>query len=180
MMNYEKLTIKSIPADIKQDLIKFAHAEIAKNAPFFMCYSTVGFYLVPENLNSQLIDYYKDIDFPLFFNQGYGIQVIRENTAPHTDPADLRPEALLYILDPGGPSVETVWYDIKSEFDPMPEVAALAYRKLDKIESHILEEDCWHRLVLTTPHSVENIKSIRLSMVHGHPEIIKAMHAKNN
>jgi len=143
--------------ELEEDLTKFSN-----NA------GGVGFYGLPADLNKQICDFYNDINNPnIKFNQ-YFIQVVTGGNfvAPHTDGEDYRSAGFLYLLKSGGTNVRTRWYEIKEEYknNNLTPYAMIPYSRLNLIEDHILEEDCWHWLNFSKIHSVENQENLRIAL----------------
>jgi hypothetical protein len=82
---------------------------------------------------------------------------------PHVDL--IRIKALNYILLTGG-DAETVFYAPKKEFShliPLPNTY-IPFDRIQRINSVVLEQERWHQLDVTKIHTVENLKSKRLSI----------------
>jgi hypothetical protein len=188
--------IPGIPEEIKHECIKIGRDKIDQNIPMpyrFGRYEyedstsisyiekgteekyfnkgnggSVGFYPLPEELASFLINFYKDTDHPIRNNAVYYLQVVTggKSVAPHIDASSARKDGFLYLLQAGGTDVRTVWYEVKEEYrdQKLIEYTGIPYDKLDIIESHCLEEDTWHWLNFSKIHSVENQQSLRLSI----------------
>lgn len=81
---------------------------------------------------------------------------------PHIDP--YRPVSHNYILKSGGSNVLTRWFDVNPEFKnhnqrpsmPIPD------SKINLIESHNLNTNCWYKLDVTKIHDVINLESQRI------------------
>lgn len=85
--------------------------------------------------------------------------------AAHVDPTEDRTHCLNYLLNPGGPDVATVWYDIKPEHAyRYHECAPIPNDRLEEKERHVLQADTWYQLNTVVPHSVENMETTRLSL----------------
>jgi hypothetical protein len=130
----------------------------------------VFFYEMPKPLKDELIDYYKDIRHPLF-KKSFAIQLIYDSNyvPPHVDDKKQRKQGLIYLVKNGGPDVVTSWYDIKDEhkLKSVPEGTGIPYDNLYKIESHVLQENCWHYMNFECIHGVDNIESARVAINFG-------------
>jgi hypothetical protein len=76
---------------------------------------------------------------------------------------------LIYLLDPGGDNVRTVFYKPKSHNIKFNHDSGffLNYDDLEIIESHQLKSCSWNFLYTGTIHSVENITRVRASVQLG-------------
>lgn len=194
-MNYEQIDIRPIPVELKSRLVTFIKSQLANNAQCAVTYGrfetsnknsiayttsesdwtakygkhgNVTFYYLSNDLREELTEYYKDIDHPFFKNGNYTFQVLDNatHTPPHADDRHARTEGIIYLLEAGGPEVETVWYDVVDKYDKdsVPDATAIPYENLIRVESHVLKEDHWHYLKFDKVHSVENLKGTRLAI----------------
>jgi hypothetical protein len=194
-MNYKELDIKPISEALKTALVDYIKMHLATNPEPAVDYGnfetsdknsiayidsrsnwentygkagTVTFYAIPENLRNQLIEYYQDVDHPLFKNDKYYFQIINNaaHVPPHVDDRIARTEGLLYLLESGGTDVKTTWYSAADGRDNsiIPDRVAIPYENLNVIESHVLRENYWHYMVFNAPHGVENLRSMRIAI----------------
>jgi hypothetical protein len=194
-MNYQQLRIKPLPPTLKSIIIDYAYKQLLNNVPFIVSYgsfetvnqdsiaytqsesawvsqhgawSPVSFYVIPTEISSQLIEFYKDIVHPFFTNRNWSIQVIHSavHVPPHVDDSIQRSNGLLYLLEAGGSDVITSWYNLKDKYvnQTVPINSAIPYEKLNEIESHCFKEDFWHQLNFNTIHGVKNLQGTRLAL----------------
>jgi hypothetical protein len=120
--------------------------------------------LFTDNLRDRVLDHYKDTDY--FKGRSFHFQFIigASYVAPHVDPRHVRTKNLVYVLKTGGKKVKTVFYQPKEHLKHLDisDGVVIPYENLDVVEEHILKEDCWYELDVSSIHSVENIESLRL------------------
>jgi hypothetical protein len=86
----------------------------------------------------------------------------RNIVGPHADKT--RKYTLLYVLDQGGPNVETVWWQ-EQGFPIVRErgEASLDYTKMRKLDSLVIPQRHWILIHSSVMHSVENLQHQRIA-----------------
>ncbi len=183
-MYCEQLNIKPIPVEISNEIISFVNDQIKNNASFAITYGRynegeekdfikrygesgkVSFYFMPGSIHEKLKEFYANVEE--FKNCFFQIQIVAggDYVGPHIDDSSSRTKGELYILKAGGTNVLTEWWSLKDEFKDtiVPEATAIPYDKLNKIESHKLNEQSWYRLTFNQLHSVQNQESLRIAI----------------
>lgn len=189
---YRKHTeFPSLPLDLSEELIELAKLHQEENHPmeywFRACefentnsvsFTTsddkivntggVGLYSLPEWLNSNIRDCYKNTNTELARIDKFLLQVVKDGkfVAPHIDPE--RTGGFLYMLQAGGNNVRTKWWIVKEEYNDLfrHKGHGIPYERLNEIEDHCLEENMWHWLNFGEIHSVENQETLRIALVH--------------
>jgi hypothetical protein len=127
---------------------------------------SVGFYTANEKHEITLQNHYKNV--PELANRKWAVQVVSggEHVAPHIDPPVRGGPGLLYILKTGGTNVTTSWYKLKDihQENGVDHSVGIPLKLLDEVESHVLEEDCWHYLNFHEIHGVTNQTGVRLAL----------------
>lgn len=85
---------------------------------------------------------------------------------PHIDHSGLKKIAYIYVIDPGGKNVETVWYEPKKEFQHLKktENTVIPYEKLNELERHKLEPGIWYVGNYSIIHGVQNLETDRITI----------------
>lgn len=135
--NFEYVdSLPKVPEDLVNEVLK------AEQNP--------NIFVHPEYQNYRLHQCTRPINVwahPLFgWKHIVGVQYMKNNVKIHTD--FNRTVAYNYILDQGGNDVATCFYDSDNNL----------------IERHVIEPFRWHRLNVSTPHSVEGITGTRISI----------------
>jgi hypothetical protein len=66
-----------------------------------------------------------------------------------------------YIIDTGGPDAKTLFYDINDILLPGPGKLQLVNENCKPIESISIRSNVWHKINVSIPHTVINIKTPR-------------------
>jgi hypothetical protein len=128
----------------------------------------VGFYDIPYNLLCKILEFYQQVNHPEINFTKYWLQVVTGSNfvGPHMDDPLERTDGFLYILKAGGEKVTTTWYEVKQEYQHLQSenYSVIPYSRLDRVESHCLEEDMWHWLNFAKIHGVTNQESLRIAI----------------
>jgi hypothetical protein len=80
---------------------------------------------------------------------------------PHVD--KLRKAAINFVVDAGGDSVETKFYNVqRSPNADLNTGLNFQYNQIAEVESHVLNEHQWHVVDVQRVHSVHNVTGTRL------------------
>lgn len=187
-MYYEKLELlKPIPSDLTDKLLKFAQyrfshrfrktpignfetddrsslSYVTSQSSFESQYGVSGFIEickltdVLEGELKQCCQEYFDIN-----NLDIQIQGLQGGNffVPHVDG---RSSSYFYILQNGGPTVTTVWYDVKDEFKHLTVTknVAIPFDKIQEVDSCVIPESMWYKFSHETIHSVRNLEGLRI------------------
>lgn len=104
--------------------------------------------------------------------RGCGVNIFEHGplVAPHVDAN--RNYQLQYLLETGGPNVETVWYRQKGKDIVRPDIRhvfdldklVLDYNELEELDKIVFPKNTWVCINTTIIHAVENIESRRMSL----------------
>lgn len=191
-MFYIKYDHKSIPYQLKQNLIQAAYTQ-AGTGPEYNNYGwfnttdkddlsyipsiemfeqkygnsgDVSFLQIPDDLLDELTKFYGDN--PFFTNGYFALQLnYNINTfPPHIDVH--RSITRMYILQQGGDNAVTSWFSPLDEFKHLEynyPVNFIDYDRLSRVHSTVLDADCWYDLTVSKIHGVENLTDHRISIV---------------
>jgi hypothetical protein len=182
MNTYKDLNIPPLSENLVSKLLDYSQDLISQNAPTIYLYTKpVGNYLkdnkeklanatvyfLSKTLNNDIVKFYKD--YELIKNVTFYIQIIADGNylAPHIDDLKTRKTANLFTLQTGGNNVETVWWNLKKEYQEDfgidHDLLFFPYYKLEKSHSHILPYKKWCQISIDTIHSIENMTESRIS-----------------
>jgi hypothetical protein len=152
---------------IQDDLEKYGVVLKPEEARYHETTGSVGFYDLSDKHKVKLQHYFKKT--PELCNRRWAAQVVagqKEHTAPHIDPPKFRKEGMLYILKTGGPSVTTTWYKLKDQHQALgvDHSVGIPMQMIEEVESHILEENCWHYFNFSEIHGVTNQPDVRFAL----------------
>jgi hypothetical protein len=86
-----------------------------------------------------------------------------KTACPHSD--RIRKVGLLYIIDPGGPEVDTVfWHEVNRPLHRETGALPSSYRDLTEVGRYRLAAGEWALIDTTVIHSVENIQGLRKTL----------------
>jgi hypothetical protein len=120
-----------------------------------------------QDINEDLAKWLKDNIIPDWYSAGFGRDVAPCN-GPHVDRSARY--KLLYLIEPGGNNVETVFWEPKNNKCSFTVNTMFFnnYDDLEKVETYVLKPKQWVILYGSYGiHSVENIESTRVTLQLG-------------
>jgi hypothetical protein len=172
-----ELNFPPLPEDIKKYFIDYVNEYIKTWSPYsneknYELYPNETVNIVNRKItdwlpSKEMYDRFQEI-CPLCFDITVFIMLNSTDTpamlSAHTDYN--RDSAILYVLEAGGPEVETVFYEKagKVELNNLGQIRPQYFneKNLKKIDSKILKEDTWAGFSGQTPHGVYNILNRRI------------------
>jgi len=86
-----------------------------------------------------------------------------QTVCPHSDRK--RKVGLLYVIDPGGPEVDTVfWQEVAQPLHREPATVPCSYRDLTEVSRYRLTAGDWALIDTTVIHSVEGLQGLRKTL----------------
>lgn len=156
LINTDTKTLEKIgTVDIGSSNIGFHYSQSKKYFPNIVDYD----FIEP----TQLVKDWVDNNIPFSCIPYIQVMSNGECVPPHID--ESRSKAVNYLLETGG-NATTTFYKPKKEFnnlDITPQIV-IPYDRLIITESQIIKDRCWHELIVTKIHGVENLSSNRISL----------------
>lgn len=99
----------------------------------------------------------------------WALQIVENGTylVPHTDEG--REYAIMYIIETGGNNVETRFYQML-DGKSYAATETIPYTDLKLKHSQVFEKNCWYKISVQDPHSVENLETTRICLARSIPD----------
>jgi hypothetical protein len=196
-MNVRALDIKPLDKDLKKSLIDYATNRYNNQVPFDVEFTEkfsqditspfyvdiekwhekygasggVHFYVVPPDIEKEIISFYKDNIIGHRDSYRF-IQVVTggKYIAPHIDENVSRVKGLMHLLQ-ADTNTQTSWYKLKDNWASYtaPENTTIPYDIIEKLESHHLKQDVWYEMIYEVIHGVEYLTDqLRIALTCNH------------